>query len=82
MEDSEDQKMKAFVAELIDALEEELELENPFIPEDEKKLFVKYMINDIFHRKEYKSQLDFAKMDSFTMEKLTKGIVLQNNILH
>ena len=35
LENLNNQKLKVFVTELMEALEKELELENPFIPEDE-----------------------------------------------
>jgi hypothetical protein len=74
LEDIDNQKLKVFVTELIDALEEELEIENPFIPEDEKTLLVKYMVQDIFQREGYKPQFDFLKMNPSVIEKSLKGI--------
>ena len=74
LEDIDNQKLKVFVTELIDALEEELEIESPFIPKDEKILLVKYMVQDIFQREGYKPQFDFSKMNSSVVEKTLKGI--------
>jgi hypothetical protein len=70
--DLDNQKLEIFVTELIDALEEEIELENPFIPEDEKSLLVRYMVQDIFQRERYKPQFDFSKMNSLVVEKSLK----------
>jgi len=72
LEDLDNQNLEIFVIELIDALEQEIELENPFIPEDEKNLLVRYMVQDIFQRERYKPQFDFSKMDSFLVEKSMK----------
>ncbi|MEW6382197.1 MAG: hypothetical protein AB1611_21740 [bacterium] len=62
------------VAELIDALEEELELENPFIPEDEKNLWVKYMLQDIFQREGCEPGFDISNQDFWAGRKLTQEI--------
>ena len=84
MEDPNYRRLEALIIELINALEEELELENPFIPEDVKNLLIRYMVQDIFQRKGSKSQFDFSRMSSFVMEKSLEGITQEGNdtILH
>lgn len=84
MEDLDNQKLKVFVTELIDALKEELGVENPFIPEDEKNLLVRYMVQDIFKREGYKPQFDFSKMSSSIVEKSQEEISQERTkiILH
>lgn len=56
------------VNELVNALYEELELENPCIPEAEKLVLVEFMAWDIFHRGEYKPLFDSQK-PNFTFKK-------------
>ncbi|MCL6583249.1 MAG: hypothetical protein K6U11_06375 [bacterium] len=69
MYNSDTRKMReVFIAELINALEEELEFEHPFIPEDEKKLLVQYMLQDIFQREGY--LFDLSATDCYSRIKL------------
>ncbi|MEW5804043.1 MAG: hypothetical protein AB1847_18255 [bacterium] len=84
MENVDDQNMVLFVTELIDALEQELELENPFIMEDEKNLLVRYMVQDILQRKGYGSWFDSSKVNACVMGKSLKGIDHRNEkiIIH
>ena len=49
------------VNELVNALYEELECENPCIPEVQKLVLVEFMAWDIFHRGEYKPLFDSPK---------------------
>jgi len=56
------------VNELVNALYEELELENPCIPMAEKLVLVEFMAWDIFHRGEYKPLFDSQK-PNFTFKK-------------
>lgn len=66
------------VNELVNALYEELELENPCIPEAEKLVLVEFMAWDIFHRGEYKPLFD-SKKTNFTVKK--SGWYSSNNII-
>lgn len=65
---------ETFVIELINALEEELELENPFIPEDEKTLLINYMLQDILQREGCEPWFDLSKINFRAGKKSFKGI--------
>ena len=67
------------VNELVSALYEELECENPCIPEAEKLVLVEFMAWDIFHRGEYTPLFDSPKTD-FTFKK-SAGYSNNNTII-
>ena len=68
------------VNELVNVLNEELELENPNIPEVTRFLLVEFMAWDIFYRGGYKPVFD-SKKSIFEYKKSTFDICNINKIL-